>query len=159
MTANAHSLPEIHLTDPLGGKKRRLETLVPGEVGIYCCGPTVYDMSHIGHARAALAPDVMTRFLRQQGYAVKYVRNITDIDDKIIARSLEEGRPASEVSEQYTLEYQRDLASLGMIEPDVQPKVSDHMTEIVALVQQLVDKNLAYEAGGDVYFRVKEFGP
>ncbi len=159
MTENAHSLPEIHLTDTLGGKKVPLRTLEPGKVGIYCCGPTVYDMSHIGHARAALAPDVMTRFLRQQGYAVKYVRNITDIDDKIIARSLEEDRPATEVSEQYTAEYQRDLDSLGMIEPDVQPKVSDHMTEIVNLVQALVDKGLAYAAGGDVYYRVRQFGP
>jgi cysteinyl-tRNA synthetase len=159
MTTSQHSLPEIHLTDTLSGKKVPLETLVPGEVGIYCCGPTVYDMSHIGHARAALAPDVMVRFLRQQGYKVKYVRNVTDIDDKIIARAQEQERPAQEVAEQYAAEYHRDLAALGMIEPDVEPRVSDHMAEIVTLVESLVAKGLAYEAGGDVYYRVREFGP
>ena len=159
MTEIAHDLPEIHLTDTLGGKKVPLRTLVPGEVGIYCCGPTVYDMSHIGHARAALAPDVMVRFLRQQGYRVKYVRNITDIDDKIIARAQEQGRPASEIAVQYTQEYHRDLAALGMVAPDVEPRVSDHMDQIIALVASLVAKGLAYATDGDVYYRVMDFGP
>jgi cysteinyl-tRNA synthetase len=159
MTAPAHSLPVIHLTDTLRGHKLPLETLEAGKVGIYCCGPTVYDMSHIGHARAALAPDVMVRFLRHQGYDVTYVRNITDIDDKIIARASTEGRTADEVARQYTAEYQHDLERLHMLEPDVQPRVSDHLDEIIALVQQLMDKGLAYAADGSVYFRVREFGP
>ncbi|MEZ4386756.1 MAG: cysteine--tRNA ligase [Candidatus Krumholzibacteriia bacterium] len=159
MTQSDHSLPVIHLTDTLSGQKLPLQTLEPGKVGIYCCGPTVYDMSHIGHARAALAPDIMVRFLRQQGYQVKYVRNVTDIDDKIIARAAEEGRSADAVASQYTAEYLQDLASLHMLTPDVQPRVSEHLNEIVALVQQLVDKGLAYAADGSVYYRVREFGP
>jgi len=159
MSETTHSLPEIQLTDTMGGKKVALETLEPGKVGIYCCGPTVYDMSHIGHARAALAPDIMVRLLRQQGYEVKYVRNITDIDDKIIARANEQGVEATAVSEKYTNEYHLDLGNLGMLDPDVEPKVSDHIEEILSLVQNLVDKGLAYESQGDVYYRVGKFGP
>ena len=87
------SLPVVQLTDTLRGRKVVLETLQPGKVGIYCCGPTVYDMSHIGHARAALAPDIIVRTLRFLGYQVTYVRNITDIDDKIIVRAQEQGIP------------------------------------------------------------------
>jgi cysteinyl-tRNA synthetase len=157
MTDTTHSVPAIHLTDTLRGDKVAFETLAPGKVGIYCCGPTVYDMSHIGHARAALAPDVMVRFLRQQGYAVKYVRNITDIDDKIIARANEQGRDPGEISRQYTAEYHRDMAALNMLEPDVEPRVSDHVAEIVALVEQLLARDLAYEVDGSVYYRVARF--
>ncbi len=159
MTVTRDKLPEIHLTDTLTGEKKPLRTLVPGEVGIYCCGPTVYDMSHIGHARAALAPDVMVRFLRQQGYTVRYVRNITDIDDKIIARAQQDGVPAAEISVRYTAEYHRDLAALGMVSPDVEPRVSDHLPQIVALIETLIDRGLAYATDGDVYYRVREFGP
>ncbi|MFO7653727.1 MAG: cysteine--tRNA ligase [Candidatus Krumholzibacteriia bacterium] len=150
-------LPPIHLHDTLTGERRLLETLEPGKVGIYCCGPTVYDMSHVGHARAALAPDVIVRFLRQQGYRVTYVRNITDIDDKIIARSALEGRPAEEVARHYADEYRRDMAALLMLEPDVEPRVSDHIPIIAALVRKLVDRGLAYAVDGDVYFRVERF--
>ncbi len=153
------ALPEIHLTDTLSGKKVLLETQTPGQVGIYCCGPTVYDMSHIGHARAALAPDVIVRFLRQQGYGVKYVRNITDIDDKIIARAQEKGVPATEIAAHFAAEYHKDLDALGMVSPDVEPRVSEHIREIIELVATLVDKGVAYEAGGDVYYRVAAFGP
>jgi len=159
MTTTAHNLPAIHLTDTLRGHKVPLETLREGEVGIYCCGPTVYDMSHIGHARAALAPDVMVRFLRRQGYRVRYVRNITDIDDKIIARAQRDGVPAAEVAARYTAEYHRDLAALGMLPPDVEPRVSDHLPQIIALIEALIDRGLAYAAEGDVYYRVAEFGP
>jgi len=150
---------EILVTDTLTGKKTPLVTLVPGEVGIYCCGPTVYDMSHIGHARAALAPDVMVRFLRQQGFRVKYVRNVTDIDDKIIARAQRDGVPAAEVAARFTTEYHRDLDALGMLRPDVEPRVSDHLPDIIALIEALVAKGLAYVTGGDVYYRVTAFGP
>ena len=159
MTESAAGLPTVHLTDTLSGGKVPLEPGAPGEVGIYCCGPTVYDMSHIGHARAALAPDIMVRVLRHLGYAVKYVRNITDIDDKIIARARQDGVRARQVASRYTAEYHKDLDQLGMLAPDVEPRVSDHMPEIVHLVEDLVARGLAYEADGDVYFRVREFGP
>jgi cysteinyl-tRNA synthetase len=154
------SLPVIQLTDTLRGRKVALEPLQPGQVGIYCCGPTVYDMSHIGHARAALAPDIIVRTLRHLGYEVKYVRNITDIDDKIIARAQEQGIPPAEIAARYTAEYHRDLTALGMLEPDVEPRVSEHLTEIVELVRRLIDRGYAYPvAGGDVYYRVGAFGP
>ncbi|MBD3221319.1 cysteine--tRNA ligase [bacterium] len=158
MTETAHKLPEIHLTDTLTGEKVRLETLEPGAVGIYCCGPTVYDMSHIGHARAALAPDVMVRVLRQLGYRVKYVRNVTDIDDKIIARAAEQGLEAGVIAARYTDEYHADMQRLNMLPPDVEPRVSDHLPQIIDMVQELVDQDLAYAADdGSVYFRVTRF--
>ena len=154
---NAATLPAITLFDTLTGKKQELETLEPGRCGIYCCGPTVYGLSHLGNARAAMVPDVMVRFLRHQGYDVKYVRNITDIDDKIIKRSIEEGIPAQEVADKYADEYKRDMADLNILEPDVEPRVSDHVPEIIALVDGLVAKDLAYAVEGDVYYRVRNF--
>ncbi len=147
----------ITLFDTLSGRKLPLETLEPGKCGVYCCGPTVYGLSHLGNARAALVPDVMVRFLRHAGYEVKYVRNITDIDDKIIQRSQEEGITATEVAERYTAEYRRDMSALGLLEPDVTPKVSDHVPQIIELVQSLIEKGLAYDVDGDVYYRVKAF--
>ncbi|MCP4570979.1 MAG: cysteine--tRNA ligase [bacterium] len=149
--------PQIHLHDTLTGAKTPLETLEPGRCGVYCCGPTVYGLTHLGNLRAAVVPDVMVRFLRQQGLDVKYVRNITDIDDKIIKRSAEEGMPAQDLADKYAEEYHRDLADMNMLEPDVEPRVSGHLAEIVDLVGRLVNKGLAYAVDGDVYYRVKEF--
>jgi cysteinyl-tRNA synthetase len=145
----------IHNT--MTGNKQELATIEPGRCGIYCCGPTVYGLTHLGNSRAAVVPDVIVRFLRHQGYQVKYVRNITDIDDKIIKRSQEEGTTADEVGRRYTQEYHRDLATLNTLPPDVEPKVSDTIPEILELVQQLIDKGLAYEVEGDVYYRVQAF--
>ena len=154
---NAATLPVVTLFDTMTGRKQELQTLEPGRCGIYCCGPTVYGLSHLGNARAALVPDVMVRFLRHQGYDVKYVRNITDIDDKIIKRSLEENIPAQEVADKYAAEYKRDMVDLNILAPDVEPRVSDHMPEVVDLVRSLIDKDLAYEVEGDVYYRVRNF--
>ena len=147
----------VLLHDTLIGAKTELRTIEPGKVGIYCCGPTVYGLTHLGNSRAAVVPDVMVRFLRHQGFEVKYVRNLTDIDDKIIARSREEGIEAADLAERYIAEYHRDLAGLNMLDPDVEPRVSTHIPQILELVQTLVDKGLAYEVGGDVYYRVREF--
>ena len=149
----------IYLFDTMSGGKQELQTLEAGRCGIYCCGPTVYGLTHLGNARAALVPDVIVRFLRHQGYQVKYVRNITDIDDKVIRRSQEEGIPAAEIARKYSEEYQRDMTDLKILPPDVEPTVSEHLAEIVALVQALVEKGLAYEVEGDVYYRVKAFAP
>jgi cysteinyl-tRNA synthetase len=151
--------PILLLYDTLHATKRPLELREPGKAGIYCCGPTVYDMSHVGHARAALAPDVLVRFLRQQGVEVEYVRNVTDIDDKIIKRAAESGTPPQEVAQRFLDEYHRDLGALGMLPPDVEPKVSGHIEEIVALIAKLVDNGLAYAVGGDVYYEVARFAP
>ncbi len=147
----------VELHDTLSGKKCPLQTIAPGKVGMYCCGPTVYDLTHVGNARAALVPDVIVRFLRHEGYQVKYVRNITDIDDKIIARSREAGVPASELADRYADEYHRDMEALNILPPDVEPRVQDHIPQIIALVATLVDKGLAYAVDGDVYYRVAAF--
>ncbi len=157
LSTDAAAYGPVELHDTLSGKKRALETLQPGKVGMYCCGPTVYDLTHVGNARASLVPDVIVRFLRYEGYEVKYVRNITDIDDKIINRSREEGIPAGELAAHFVDEYHRDMDDLNILAPDVEPRVQDHMPEIIALVASLVDKGLAYAIDGDVYYRVAAF--
>ena len=143
--------------DTLRRAKVPLSLLQPGSCGVYCCGPTVYDVSHIGHARAALMPDVLVRTLRAAGLDVRYVRNVTDVDDKIIARASDEGRSAAEVAQAYTRAYHEDLAALGMLPPDVEPRVTEHIEDIVRMVQTLVERGLAYPVEGDVYYRVRRF--
>src|SRR5690606_28982056 len=115
--------------EPLSGDK---------EIGMYVCGPTVYDAAHLGHARAAVVFDVVARYLRKRGYNVKYVRNYTDVDDKIIARANERGVKAHEISERYIREFEADMAALGVQDPDIKPKVTEHMPEIIALIERLV---------------------
>jgi len=139
---------------------RRKEEFVPltgGEVRIYVCGVTVYDLSHIGHARSALVFDVIRRYLRHRGYAVKFVKNYTDVDDRIIRRANGEGVTAREISERYIAEDRLDMASLGVLEPDVQPKATEHIERMIELIQSLVGKGLAYVIDGDVYFEVRRF--
>ncbi len=157
MTSASAAPNSIVIYDTLEDDRRPLKLLSAGKCGIYCCGPTVYDMSHIGHARAALVPDIIVRFLRHEGLAVTYVRNITDIDDKIIARSHTEGITAEAVAAKYTEEYHRDLAELNILAPDIEPKVSEHIPPIIALVETLIARDLAYAVAGDVYYRVARF--
>ncbi len=151
-----HAQP-IFVHDTFTGGKRELVFREPGKCGVYCCGPTVYDLCHVGNARAALVPDVVVRFLRQQGMQVTFVRNITDIDDKIIARGQADGVPAADVADRFADEYHRDMAALGLLEPDVEPRVSGHLPEIISMITRLVDRGLAYAADGDVYYRVAAF--
>ncbi|MFT5232366.1 MAG: cysteinyl-tRNA synthetase [Candidatus Krumholzibacteriia bacterium] len=151
------SLMTIVLYDSLTGQRQELKTLVEGQCGIYCCGPTVYGLSHLGNARAAMVPDVIVRFLRYVGYEVKYVRNVTDIDDKIIECSQAEGIPAQELANKYAAEYAQDMAALFVEEPTVTPRVSDHLPEIISIIESLIAKDLAYDVDGDVYFRVEAF--
>jgi cysteinyl-tRNA synthetase len=149
----------LRVYNTLSGGKEEFEPLTPGKVRMYVCGVTVYDYSHIGHARANVVFDVIYRYLRYLGYEVTYVRNYTDIDDKIINRANKEGIPFSAVSERFIEEFDRDMAELGLERPTFQPKATDHVPEIIALVQALVDKGAAYAAGGDVYFCVEKFAP
>ena len=150
-------MPAIRLDGWLPNSRAIARTIEPGKVGIYCCGPTVYGLTHLGNTRAAVVPDVMVRFLRHEGYEVKYVRNLTDIDDKIIAVSQQEGIEAAAVAERYIAAYHQDLAGLNMVQPDVEPRVSDHIPQILELVGTLIDKGLAYPVEGDVYYRVRNF--
>lgn len=139
---------------------RRVEKLIPihpGEVRMYVCGPTVYDVAHLGHARAEIVYDSFRRFLEYLGYRVIMVRNITDVDDKIINRAKEENRPASEVALQYTVKYFIDTLRLGIKHPTFNPRVTDHIPDIISFVSKLVEKGYAYESGGDVYFSVRKY--
>ncbi|HOV40449.1 MAG TPA: cysteine--tRNA ligase, partial [Oscillospiraceae bacterium] len=139
---------------------RQKEEFVPvneGQAGIYVCGPTVYNFIHIGNARPMCVFDVLRRFLVYRGYKVKYVSNFTDVDDKIIKRSIEEGIPASEVSEKYIAEYKKDAKGLNVMDADIHPKVTENMDIIIDIIKTLVEKGFAYESGGDVYFRTSKF--
>ncbi len=147
---------------------RSLETftpITPGKVGMYVCGITVYDYCHIGHARAMMAFDVIYRWLREVGFDVKFVRNHTDVDDKIITRAAEVGEPALELSERFIAALDEDLGRMGLETPTVAPKVSDHIPEIIELVSALVERGHAYAAPApdavagtsDVFFAVESF--
>ncbi len=136
--------------------KEPFEPKEPGHVRMYVCGPTVYDLSHIGHARVYVAFDIISRFLRRH-YKVTYVRNYTDVDDKIIKRARETRVAAEKVSERYIAAFRADMASLGCASPDVEPKVTQTIPDIVALIETLIAKGIAYVAGGDVMYAVSDF--
>ncbi len=147
----------IRLYDTAQREKVTLEPLEEGKVGIYVCGPTVYDMCHVGHARCYVAFDVMVRHLRHRGLEVKYVRNITDVEDKIINRANKKGEDPIALSARFADEFHQDMAALGNQEPDVEPRVSDHIEEIVSLIQKIIDAGHAYAVDGDVYFAVDSY--
>ncbi len=150
-------LPEIKLYNTVSRTKETLEPKNPGKVGIYVCGPTVYDSAHLGHARSAVSFDVIRRFLIHAGYEVLFVRNYTDVDDKIINRANKAGRTAEEIAEIYIKDYSEDMESLNVQTPDVEPRVTTHMAQIVSLVEKIIASGLAYESGGDVFFSVRKF--
>ncbi len=130
----------------------------PGKVGVYVCGMTVYDLCHIGHARAMMAFDVVVRYLRSVGYEVNHVRNHTDVDDKIIARAKALGKGGLEVSAEYIAELDRDLDAVGLVRPTVEPRVSTSIPEILEVIRLLVEGGHAYQGpSGDVYFSVENF--
>jgi cysteinyl-tRNA synthetase len=148
----------ILIHDTLTGKKRELVPLEPGKLRFYCCGPTVYDHAHVGHARCYVAWDVVVRHLRARGLAVKYVRNFTDVDDKIIKRAGEAGEDPVALAARFSRSYDEDMDALGNLRPDVAPRVSEHIPQIVRMIEALVAKEFAYAASnGDVYFRVRRF--
>jgi cysteinyl-tRNA synthetase len=128
-----------------------------GRVGMYVCGPTVQNVPHFGHARAAVVPDVLRRWLTYRGYEVFYVRNVTDVEDKIIDRAAEEGRLPAAVAETYARIYDEQMARLGVLPPDVAPRATGHIIEMIGLIERLVEVGAAYEAGGDVFFSVRKF--
>ena len=139
-------------------QKERFEPLVEGKVGLYVCGITVYDLSHMGHARTYLSFDVLVRYLRHLDYDVKYVRNITDVDDKIIARANENGETTEALTERTIAMMHEDFAALNLVEPDIEPRVTGHMAEIIDVIEKLVARGYAYQAGsGDVLFDVSKF--
>ncbi|MEZ0310325.1 MAG: cysteine--tRNA ligase [Myxococcota bacterium] len=146
----------LQVYNSFSGKKEPFVPLDPAHVKVYVCGPTVYDMAHIGHARSAVAFDVVVRYLKRR-HKVTYARNYTDIDDKIIKRANELGQTPEQVSSRYVVEYLADMDALGCIRPTVEPKVSTHLPQIITMIGELIAKGNAYASGGDVYYAVESF--
>ncbi|HEV7731481.1 MAG TPA: class I tRNA ligase family protein, partial [Candidatus Binatia bacterium] len=146
------------LTNTLTGKKEPLVPRVPGEVGLYWCGVTVYARSHIGHARALITADVLYRYLRARGTNVTFVRNFTDIDDKIIRRAAEEGLTPAALTQREIAAFTEDSAWLQCLRPTHEPRATAHIPEMLAMIARLIEQGVAYAtAGGSVYFRVGKF--
>ena len=148
----------IRLYDTIDREVVELRLRKPGEVSIYVCGPTVYDVPHLGHARTALTYDVLCRYLRWRGLRVRMVSNITDVDDKIIARAAAEGSTEEQVAARFTDVYIRETAALGVAEPDERPRATEYIIEMVEFVDELVQKGAAYVIdGAGVYFDVDRY--
>lgn len=151
-------MPEpIRIYNTFTQKKEEFIPLREGRVGMYVCGVTVYDHAHIGHARAAVIFDVIYRYLQHRGYNVTYVRNFTDVDDKIINRANKEGKSWKEIAETFIRDYTEDMRALNVTPPTYEPLATDHISEMINLVSSLIDRGYAYELDGDVYFSVEKF--
>ena len=147
----------LKLYNTMTGRKEEFKPLEPGKIGIYACGITAYDVCHVGHARSAVVFDVITRYLRDRGYEVTFVKNFTDVDDKIIQKSQTEGVGISEISERYIREHNEDMEKLGVARPTVSPRATEHIDGMINLIRRLMDRGLAYEVDGDVYYAVDKF--
>lgn len=147
----------IHIYNTLSGKKERFEPLEPGKVNMYVCGPTVYDSCHIGHARSVVVFDVISRYFKCQGYDVTYVRNFTDIDDKIIDRANQLGIDSRTLAEKYIHEFYKDMDVLNVERASVEPKATEHIDRIIIIIETLIQKGFGYQIDGDVFFAVDSF--
>ena len=148
----------IRIHNSLTGQKEDLTPITPGELRMYVCGLTVYDYVHIGHARMLMVFDVISRYLRHRGYRLQYVRNITDIDDKIIRRSAELGEPIGVFTERFIQAMHEDCAALGILPPDAEPRATEFVPQIIAMVEALLARDYAYlAANGDVMYAVARF--
>ncbi|NNF40174.1 MAG: cysteine--tRNA ligase [Woeseiaceae bacterium] len=146
----------IQLHDTLRGRKVPFEPQKAGEVTMYLCGPTVYNFAHIGNARPAVVFDVLARVLRRH-YKLTFVRNITDVDDKINAASVESGKPIDEITAKYIKAYNDDMGELGVLRPDIEPRATEHIDAMIAMIGTLIDKGFAYVAEGHVLFDVSSY--
>ncbi len=148
----------LRIHNSLTSQKEAFQPVQAGKVRMYVCGMTVYDLCHLGHARVMVVFDAAVRYLRYQGYDVTYVRNITDIDDKIIQRANENGEDFRDLTARFIKAMHEDNAALGVLEPDAEPRATEHMEAIISMIQTLVDKKVAYvAANGDVYYDVSSF--
>ncbi|MGQ8365630.1 cysteine--tRNA ligase [Glaciecola sp. 1036] len=151
-------MSELQIYNTLTKQKQTFTPIQAGKVGLYVCGITVYDLCHMGHARTYLSFDIVVRYLRHLGYQVKYVRNITDVDDKIIKRAIENSETPEQLTERTIAMMHDDFAALNLLEPDIEPKVTQHIPEIISVIESLIAKEYAYVApSGDVLFSVKAF--
>jgi cysteinyl-tRNA synthetase len=147
----------MKIYNTMSRQKEEFKPVEPGKVKMYDCGPTVYNYFHIGNARNLLVFDMIRRYFVYRGYEVTYVQNITDIDDKIIAQSIEEGIQTNEVTQKYIRAFFEDLEKLDIMLPDHQPRATQYIDKMIALIKTLVDKGFAYESQGDVYFAVEKY--
>lgn len=148
---------EIKVTNTITGKKEPLKTRVPGKLTMYSCGPTVYNLIHVGNLRAALGADMFFRYFRKSGYDVTYVRNYTDVDDKIINRAREEGIGSEALADKYVVEVEKDYAVAGLAEPTHKTRVTTHMPEIVVMIEKIIANGKGYVVDGEVFFSVASF--
>ena len=148
----------IRIHNSLTGEKQELRPITPGKIGMYVCGITVYDYIHIGHGRMLMVFDVVSRYLRHRGYDVTYVRNITDIDDKIIKRAAQNDEPMQALAERYIAAMNEDTEQLGLAKPDMEPRATEYVPQIVAMIAKLIERDYAYVApNGDVMYAVAKF--
>ena len=147
----------MKIFNTLSGKKDNFEPLEGNKVRMYICGMTVYDDTHIGHARTFVSFDIIVRYLRSAGYEVNYIRNITDVDDKILERSKELGITPFELTQKYIQSMNQDFSTLKMIEPDSEPRATDNIDSIISLIKKLIEKEHAYVGDSDVYFSTESF--
>lgn len=147
----------ITLYNTLTRKKEALQPIRDGKVGIYACGITVYDVCHVGHARSAVVFDTIIKYLKYRGYEVTFVKNFTDVDDKIIQKSREAGVDIADISERYIRKHDEDMDRLGVARPSFAPRATAYIPEMIRLIEKLMEKGLAYEVEGDVYYAVENF--
>ena len=147
----------MKLYNTMTNKIEEFKTIEENKVKIYVCGPTVYNYIHLGNARPIVVFDTLARYFKHKGMEVEFVQNFTDVDDKIINKSMEEGTSASEVSEKYIKYFFEDISKLNILENVKRPKVTENMAEIIEIIQKLIDNGFAYEKDGDVYFEVKKY--
>ncbi len=151
-------MPALQIYNTLSRKKEPFVPLVPGKVGLYVCGPTVYDYFHIGNGRTFTVFDLVVRWLRATGYAVKYVRNVTDVDDKIMERAREKDEPIEELTTRMIAAFDADAARLSLLKPDLEPRATRYIAPMLEMIAALEAKGLAYRGGnGDVYYAVRKF--
>lgn len=151
------SIREIKVLNTLTGKKEQLETRTPGKLTMYSCGPTVYGFIHIGNLRAALVPDLFHRYFKRVGYEVTFVRNYTDVDDKIIDRANKEGVTPADITRKYTMEVEKDYAVAGMLEPTHKTLATEHIPEMIGIIEALIARGHAYLVKGEVLFSIDSF--
>ncbi len=154
----------MYVYNTLTRKKEELKTIEPGKLKMYVCGPTVYDYCHLGHGRAYVSFDIIYRYMKYQGYEINYVRNITDIDDKIIARANEMDLPGKSLKEKvkqltgkYIKEFLTDMAALNIQPPTTEPRATEYIPKMIVLIEKLIEKGYAYAVGGDVYYAVEKY--
>lgn len=148
----------LKIYDTLTRSRREFIPLTPGEVRMYVCGMTVYDYCHLGHARVLVVFDSVVRWLQTLGYKVIYVRNITDVDDKIIRRALENHEPFSALTARYIQAMEEDAMALGVISPSFEPRATEYVDSMIAMIESLLNRELAYVASnGDVFYDVRRF--